>query len=110
MKNELPVIETDEKHASKNKGGVGRISRLFQKKPKKKLDSQLSDPSLSKQETCHSNASIASSQTSNNHMSETTDRSSYISVQQQGNTPYYNSMNDTGKVPESTIKIRGKKA
>jgi hypothetical protein len=89
MKNELPVIETEEKHATKNKGGVGRISRLFQKKTKKKTDEPIAVV-LSKQDTCHSNASIASSQTSNNQ-----DRNSYLSAQQQ--PVFY----DTGKlVPE----------
>lgn len=89
MKNELPVIETTTEEKQKNKGGVGvgRISRLFQKKTKKKPEPD--STSLSKQETCHSSASIASSQTSANYMPET-DRNSFLSVQQQ--QPY-----DTGK-------------
>ncbi|KAI9267579.1 hypothetical protein EDC94DRAFT_692076 [Helicostylum pulchrum] len=60
-------LETPEK--SKNKT-VGRISRLFQKKPKKKSmassvsSMSLSDPALSKQNTYQSSSSIASSQQS----------------------------------------------
>ncbi|KAG2233222.1 hypothetical protein INT48_007642 [Thamnidium elegans] len=60
-------LETPEK--SKNKT-VGRISRLFQKKPKKKSmassvsSMSLSDPALSKQNTYQSSSSITSSQQS----------------------------------------------
>lgn len=60
-------LENPEK--SKNKT-VGRISRLFQKKPKKKnmtssfSSMSLSDPALSKQNTFQSSSSISSSQKS----------------------------------------------
>ncbi|KAK4511185.1 uncharacterized protein ATC70_012399 [Mucor velutinosus] len=92
--NEEPIINLnkDEKLHSKNKT-VGRISRLFQKKPKKKssslapsissvsLSEQQQQQGLSKQSTYQSSSSIASSQISvppQQQYLDASDRNSYL--------------------------------
>lgn len=86
-------LETQEK--TKNKT-VGRISRLFQKKPKKKTmassvsSMSLSDPALSKHNTYQSSTSIASSQQSF-VMSEGPNRTSSLEA-------HGNHQSDTGKI------------
>lgn len=86
-------LETPDK--SKNKT-VGRISRLFQKKPKKKSmassvsSMSLSDPALSKQNTYQSSSSITSSQQSI-AMSEGPKRTTSLEA-------HSNHHSDTGKI------------
>ncbi|GAN10538.1 eukaryotic translation initiation factor 3 subunit J-like [Mucor ambiguus] len=91
--NEEPIISLnkDEKSHSKNKT-VGRISRLFQKKPKKKssslapsassvsLSEQQQQQGLSKQSNYQSSSSIASSQVSvpQQQYLDASDRNSYL--------------------------------
>ncbi|KAL9536818.1 hypothetical protein MBANPS3_012339 [Mucor bainieri] len=93
--NEEPIISLnkDEKSHSKNKT-VGRISRLFQKKPKKKSSGSLApsissisisehqqQQGLSKQSTYQSSSSIASSQISfpqQQQYLDASDRNSYL--------------------------------
>lgn len=105
--NEEPILNLnkDEKPHSKNKT-VGRISRLFQKKPKKKSSMAPSISSiclseqqqgLSKQSIYQSSSSIASShlstqQTQQQQYIDSSDRNSYL------DTRSIQLNNDTGKV------------
>lgn len=115
--NEEPILNLnkDEKPHSKNKT-VGRISRLFQKKPKKKSSSlapsissislseqqQQQQHGLSKQSTYQSSSSIASSQISAQQQQqylEASDRNSYM------DTRSIQMNNDAGKILERLISV-----
>jgi hypothetical protein len=104
--NEEPILNLnkDEKSHSKNKA-VGRISRLFQKKPKKKSSMAPSissiclseeQQSLSNQSNYHSSSSIASSHLSTQQPQQqyidTSDRNSYL------DTRSIQLNNDNGKI------------
>jgi hypothetical protein len=97
------MIDREEK--SKNKT-VGRISRLFQKKPKKKSIASsisslsLSDPALSKKTTFQSSSSIASS----SHLSIPTENNRNLSFESRhnanlmhSNNSNYTTDNETGE-------------
>ncbi|KAI9470833.1 MAG: hypothetical protein EXX96DRAFT_585886 [Benjaminiella poitrasii] len=92
----------DEKSVNSKNKTMSRISRLFQKKSKKKSAAMssssvfsltLSDPSLSKQQTYQSSSSISSSHLSMQNMLELSERNSYLE-----SSNNINDNNDSGSV------------